>query len=44
MTLLGTDDVDCLLREADEARSRGDKDREASDRGDKSEPSEGVGL
>ena len=44
MTLLGTDDVDCLLREDDEARSSGDRDREASDRGDKSEPRDGVGL
>lgn len=48
MTLLGTDEVDCRLREADEPTdclSRGDKDRdEVSERAARSTPREGPKL
>lgn len=46
MTLLGTAEVDCLLRdgEAVACLSRGDNDLEASDRDDKSDPREGDKL
>lgn len=43
MTLLGTAEVDCRLLEA-VSRSSGDKEREASDLEERSEPSAGAGL
>lgn len=47
MTLFGTEEVDCRLREADDPTdclSRGDKDRDASERAARSTPREGPIL